>query len=577
MRPLAQRFGERRDEVVQSVTARMWSAAGFPAEEPSLALDLPDDLFDEPHALGWLHQYLAETERQASFARHTGAEAKHRSATVSTQLFTPRWIADWLVAECLGVAGANADVLDPACGAGQMLLAAAAAKIERGVDPRDAFTALYGVELDPVAADVCRTTLKIAAARALQRRDRQLEAQIDANIAVGDGLFDELDARDIVVTNPPYMGARSMPEGLKASLKTRFPASFHDLYLAFVERCSELTQEACGILAQQTLWYLGRFETLRRDLLRRGALTAVTHLGHGAFSALTGEKATVMAWVWTPHGNASTRFYDLREMPSPADKRRGLVDAVPTVRGVDRFGIIPGAPLAFWLPDALVETFRRGPSLGEIAEVPGTQNKTGDNRRFVRRAADVDPTEIRHAELLHDGPSDARWVYYSKGGRYAPWWGNWDWVVDWSPEARRFYAENRTSNLCGREYWFREGLCYSDFGGRTFNARWMPRGCLFDMAGPAIFVEDDDRDTLAALLVILNSSPSRMMLNALNPTLHYQVRDVRRLPIPFWNSDVVETLAPLGHELVQRAREKRPLEELEAAADRTVRMLYELR
>ncbi len=524
--------------------------------------DFPLPLRDEPHALGWLQQYLGEAQRRSAFEAHTARETKHSTATVTTQLYTPRWVADWLAQRCLDLVDRHdVTVLDPACGGGQMLLAAADLLIARGLGAPEAFGRLHGIDLDPDAVWACRESLKLAAARAAGGRDGELEARIDTQIRVGDGLLDATERATIVLTNPPYMGTRSMSPALKATMRS-FEPFHHDLYLAFIRRCSALADGAMGVLAQQTIWYLKRFEAARKVLLEEGRLCDFAHLGHGVFDGLSGEKATVVAFTWQPDAARSasrtTRFWDLRD----ADDKRSAIEGPPQVRDVAAFAAIPASPLAFWLPERLIRAFE-GPRVGDIALVPGSQNKTGDNRQYVCAIGDAPPG----------------WVPYSKGGRFAPWWGNWDWAVDWSDSARAFYAGNPTSNLLDERWWFREGLCYSDFGGRHFNARWMPPGCVFDMAGPAIFEASDDLDVLAALMVVLNSTAAREVLNALNPTLHYQVRDVRNLPLPDWSDPVIARLAALGHALVDATRDA--LENggeapgrLELEADRIVAEAY---
>ena len=211
-----------------------------------------------------------------------------------------------------------------------------------------------------------------------------------------------------------------------------------------------------------------------------------------------------------------------------------------------------------WLPDDLRAHFESSPRLEQIADVPGSQNKTGRNSEFVRSWRDIDLDDLRLApDVIDVGSEDGRWAFYSKGGRYGPWWGNWQYVVDWSADAREFYADNRTSNLLGERWRFRQGLCYTDFGGRTFNARWMPPGCLFDMAGPAIFPDVNDgelEEDIGMLLAILNSSPVRELLNALNPSLHYQVSDLRALPIPEVSEDLRAELADRAWTLVDGYR-----------------------
>ena len=518
----------------------------------------PQHVRADPHALGWLHQYLGAAARHSSYTDHTRRERKHADGHTTTQLFTPRWVADWLVDGL--VDSERLSVLDPACGAGQMLLAAAHRLQRVGAAPRDAFAAVRGVDIDPQAVWACRESLKRAAFEATGVREPNLERAIDRNVVCADALFDDVQRADIVVTNPPYMGSRSMPAPLKQRLRT-FAPFHHDLYLAFVARCAALARSRIGVLAQQTLWYLRRFEAARRVLLETGSLRRFAHLGPGVFGALSGEKATVVAFTWQHEGtDEPCDFWDVRD----ADDKEAALQREPTRRHTADFDALPGAPAAFWLPPRVLNLFADSRRLADVASVPGSQNKTGDNSRFV---APIDEAP--------DG-----WVPYSKGGRFAPWWGNWDWAVDWSDEARTFYATNPTSNLLAQRWWFREGLCYSDFGGRSFNARWMPAGCIFDMAGPAIFIDDDDPDSLAALLVVLNSTTARTILNALNPTLHFQVRDVRNVPLPRgWSDAVIARLAEYGHSLVDRTRSAivdrsiAPIE-LEEEADRVVAELY---
>ncbi len=530
----------------------------------------PDEVWEDPHALGWVHEQFAATARHDSFADHVHREKKHASATVSTQLYTPRWVADALAEEALSVVEVDEPtVLDPAVGGGQMLLAAMEVLARRHPEqPRRWVEALWGYDLDERAVEVARRTLCLELARRLGERREELEELCRERILVGDGLCCGDEGRwTLVLTNPPYMGWRSMPETLREELDPRFRPYHYDLFAAFIARCHQLADGAVGVLAQQAIWYLRRFEKARCDLLERGGLTMFIHLGAGAFWNLDGEKASVAAFVQTVGGgrpNGPTKVWDLREEGGPEDKRReferGEESHRYSVFQVATTKAIPGRPLCHDLPVSLRKLFAECDRLEKFAEVP-SQNKTAKNRKYVRSWDEVEPEDLRRVEALGGrGSSEGRWVFYSKGGRFAPWWGNWQWVVDWSDSARRFYDENRTSNLLGPEHWFREGIVYTDFGGHRFNARWMPPGCVFDMTGPAIFPkkawwpELDERQRIAAALAVLNSSPARRMLKALNPTLHFQVRDVRALPVPPLAAETAKSVAEKVWRLVEGVR-----------------------
>ena len=95
------------------------------------------------------------------------------------------------------------------------------------------------------------------------------------------------------------------------------------------------------------------------------------------------------------------------------------------------------------------------------------------------------------------------------------------------------------------------------------------------MAGPAIFVEEDDEALLYGLMVILNSSVARAILDALNPSLHTQVRDLRRLPVP--DTETIRTFESVGRRLVQLVRDDETadvLRDAEHEADLAVCALY---
>lgn len=546
----------------------------------------PDELWRDPHTLGWLHEQYAARARAESFAEHVHREAKHSSMTTTTQLYTPRWVADVLARGAIDVVGGEQsgekiEVLDPAVGGGQMLLAALSVFAEK--NPKGLATdwakRLWGFDLDENAVEVARRTVALEIARRKGARDRAAEAILQRQITCADALDESIDRSwAVVLTNPPYMGWRSMPKELRRRLDPRFRPFHSDLSAAFIARCHQLSHGAVGILAQQSIWYLRRFQKARAELFDRGGIRYFLHLGSGAFWNLDGEKASVAAFVQRSDGpsgdedaaEAPTWVWDLRHLCGPDDKARAFREsleaskheATPSAFDLATTKSVPGRPFCHDLPGELRRLFAERPPLSEWAEVPGSQNKTGRNREFVRSWSEVEPEELRRVDALGGrGSADGRWVFYSKGGRFAPWWGNWQWVVDWSEEGRRFYSENRTSNLLAEEYWFREGIVYTDFGGKRFNARWMPEGCLFDMTGPAIFPHPElwptlsRRQRIGAVLAVLNSSAARRMLRALNPSLHFQVRDVRALPTPRMNPEVAASIAEHVWMIIEGIRE----------------------
>jgi len=547
---------------------------------------LPEYAHD-PHVMGWAHQEIQAKLRQESYRTHIQLQEKHSNTVVATQVFTPSWIADALAKECFEISGV-AECLDPACGAGQMLFSWLRVLVDSGVDLKEAVRCVHGMDLDPRSVEVTRQALLRLLIDWYGEVPEGFEDVVRSQIRLGNALL-EGQERDVVLMNPPYMGSRGLSDSDRVLVSSFGPYS-HDLYAAFIHRADVLSKKALGVLAPQTFWFTQRFETAREDLCARRGLQSFLHLGAGAFPGLTGEKSSVVAFVCGDQKSQSAKFWDLRDDKGPEKSERHKAGAFRT-QDINQFFAIPGRPMAHWLDSKEIELFARFPPLSERFEVPGAQNKTANNARYVHDFQEVPVSEIQSAWGLHSGSKSARYLFYSKGGGFAPWWGNWGNVVDFGPDAQDFYAKNKTSNLVNERFLNRSGLCYTDFGGLNLSARFMPKGTTFDMTGPAIFHPDDSEDELFALMVLLNSSIASRLLVAMNPSLHFQVREVRALPLP----EPSPAMAAIGRELAlvyqtvharlldsaerrhggltsQRSRSE--IEELEEEAERVASLAY---
>lgn len=132
-----------------------------------------------------------------------------RARTVDGAVPTPAPLAADLVRRGMAeLPSTPSTVLDPACGAGALLLAAADELVRRGVEPREIVERrLIGIERDPAVAAVARL--------ALQRwlADHESRADVVARVHVGDGLAvtagrpGPLAAGgvDLIVANPPFL------------------------------------------------------------------------------------------------------------------------------------------------------------------------------------------------------------------------------------------------------------------------------------------------------------------------------------------------------------------------------------
>jgi type II restriction/modification system DNA methylase subunit YeeA len=334
----------------------------------------------------------------------------------------------------------------------------------------------------------------------------------------------------VVVANPPYMGSRSMSRELKHFAKDHYPDSKRDLCTMFIERNLELVQSRglVGMITMMSWMFLSSFEDLRKHILEQEKIETMVHLGPRAFDTISGEvvSTTMFTLRRVADMDYEGQYFRLIDGDSESEKAQMLLNDLRTDNwqmttnyfraSAADFEKIPGAPIAYWVSKQFFEVFSN-PNIDVISDFTGSQNITASNAKYLRYWFELEYSKIRE-----------RWFFYSKGGEYRKYYGNLLWCVDWSESARKFYAENTTSNLLDRKYWFREGIAYTDITSKGFSCRYLPEGCLYDKAGPAFHPETD----IEKLLCMLNTKPVNYTLSVLNPTYHCQVRDLKAIPVP---------------------------------------------
>lgn len=126
--------------------------------------------------------------RSGNHDRRKSTGAFYTPHSVARELIEFRW------------SGAPQRVLDPACGCGAFLIAAAEALAERGLDALDIGTRLHGVDIDPIAVSICRGRLtELLGAGDFDRRI--IVADSLAPTSGPDGTF------DLIAGNPPFGNA----------------------------------------------------------------------------------------------------------------------------------------------------------------------------------------------------------------------------------------------------------------------------------------------------------------------------------------------------------------------------------
>ena len=216
--------------------------------------------------------------------------------------------------------------------------------------------------------------------------------------------------------------------------------------------------------------------------------------------------------------NYKSTFIKLDEIRNSSDKEKYFFYSNRYYyKSIKELREIPKTPLAYWISDVLLESFKSGKNIGTTILDMISGNKTANNDKYIRFNWEVDSEKINN-----------KWYLYAKGGQYRKWYGNIDTIIDWSNEARSFYKNNKTSNLINAKYWFKSGISYTDLTSKSFNGRLLDNRMLFDMSGPALLIEDDKLRTY--VMALLNSCVGSNILSMLNSSFHVKLNDIARVP-----------------------------------------------
>ena len=182
----------------------------------------------------------------------------------------------------------------------------------------------------------------------------------------------------------------------------------------------------------------------------------------------------------------------------------------------ENFGRIPGEPVAYWVSQAVFDTFNQPPIQTVCSQK--TRISTGDNDRFMRKWYEIESTKMMYPR---------KWVPCPKGGDYRKWYGNVDLVLNWENDGEELKAFPRAM-LGDENYFMKPGLTWTVISSTKTGFRVVPAGSICDHKGPLIYITDP-RDT-NRVLGLLNSKFSEELLKVTAPTIGFEWGAIAKTP-----------------------------------------------
>ena len=343
---------------------------------------------------------------------------------------------------------------------------------------------------------------------------------------------------DLVIGNPPYQGTSKMVDAKYVAKE--YPRGKADLYAAFLERGLQLVKHG-GISAMLTMrgWmFIQQFTQIREWLVEEKDIRLLGDVSWGAFSEMKDNPVT-MSVIY--NSEASKNYAVALAPTDPNNRVRSAEELRQKIAGLlaqigryefwsDRFNLIKEKPLVYWWDNDFLRRYAETPKLGDETDVKQGM-ATANNTRFLRL-----PWEIKVSDLLICPATESlfylpnyQWVPYIKGAAGKAWFEPLTEVLLWEPNALAVKLMERdgkqTSRPQNERFYFKQGISYSTIGA-YFSARCNRFKSVFDVSGSSVFPTN-----IPNAVCLMNSKTAQKFLTALNPTVNFQVGDVKRLPL----------------------------------------------
>jgi type I restriction-modification system DNA methylase subunit len=182
---------------------------------------------------------------------------------------------------------------------------------------------------------------------------------------------------DVVVTNPPYMGASNMNPRLNDFIKNHYPDYKSDFFSAFIVRGSEMTKPEgyCGYFTPYVWMFIQSYEKLREYLYTNATIETLIQFEYSAF-----EEATVPVCTFAfknSHVSKKGCYLRLVDFRGGMEvQRQKTLEAIANhncgfyyEQNTDNFSKIPGSPVAYWVSNSIYDAFESGIPLKNFADL----------------------------------------------------------------------------------------------------------------------------------------------------------------------------------------------------------------
>ena len=298
------------------------------------------------------------------------------------------------------------------------------------------------------------------------------------------------------------------------------------------------------MITMQSWMFLSQYKILRKNIIEKTEIKSLNHLGTRAFSEISGEIVSTVAWISKKISPKNEGTYiRLVNYKNAELKEEEFSNKDNYFQAKQKdFEKIPGSPIAYWVSDRIREIFEKNQKLGDIFE-SGGRVKTHNDDKYLRFF-----WEIKEEDF------DKKYFLCNKGGEFKKWYGNLEYVINWSEEAKQEYRSH--GGMYNLKFENKIGITWGNITSSFPSYRIKIKNSKYNSAAPTIFLLNENIK-LNYLVAFLNTKFSRFCNNLINPTLSNPVGEVLKLPIIFSKSfEIKEKIDILVQQNISISREE---------------------
>ena len=331
---------------------------------------------------------------------------------------------------------------------------------------------------------------------------------------------------DVVVTNPPYAGAKGFNEKLKHYIEHQYPNEKTDLYAVFVSKSCQLSKYICSIVTPITWMYNPTFKDFRKILVNSIDIASLLEFGTDAFDVGFG---TASYTYYVEQYKIKGKYYDLTNI----DEKNKFLLLSYKIHNMMDFN-----DLDYKINHKVPNTLRSIIQAESTLSCAGTACiglQTNDNNRFIRDWYEISnqTLSLRHVKDT-EYQSWEKWFPIVKYTSNRKWYGNMISVVDWKFDGAEIKnlilakGESISRYVRSEDKYFKGGLTWSHSTyGTSFSMRILPPNTIINIEGPGVF---DLHEQLYYVLALMNSKVASYIFETTIGSIHVQSGDINKFP-----------------------------------------------